>query len=74
MSKFVKTVTNKEVKTVYDGDGPDLSYISVVPKREGRAIDLVIGAMWEDRCASSFNKESLSRLIDILAEIRDAMK
>ena len=71
MSKFVKEVVTRKVVQVIDGCGPDVIYMSVVPN--GSTINLVIGAMWEDACASSLSKVGLGQLIEELKLIHGAM-
>lgn len=71
---FVKTVTTRTILQVIDGDGPDCIYMSVSPLNGNKEIDLVIGAMFKDKCASTLSKDGLHQLIDILTEIHEAMK
>ena len=72
MSKFVETVMKKTLVDVIDGDGPNNTFMSL--KQSGKAINLVIGARYEDRWASWLGKESLQELINVLQEIHDAME
>lgn len=71
MSKFVKEVVTHKVVRVIDGSGPCGVYMSVVPY--GDTLSLVIGAMWEDACASSLSKSGLAELIEELKLIHGAM-
>ena len=71
MDTFVET--KKVIRTVLDGDGPGYSYISVGHIEGEPRLDIVIGAQWHTRSACSFNKASLTQLIEILTEIRDAL-
>lgn len=73
MSKFVKEIVTHKVVRVIDGCGPDVIYMSVVPDTRGDTINLVIGAMWEDACASSLSKGGLGKLIEELKLIHGAM-
>jgi hypothetical protein len=72
MDKFVEhTPTLREV---IDGNGPQCIYMSVKPSDSGEGIDLVIGAQWQNRCASSLSKSGLGQLITTLQDIHQAMK
>lgn len=73
MNSFVKTQTTTTILETRNGVGPDRTYVSIVPSCNNRKIDLVIGAYFSDRVASSFSKESLGELIKILQEVHDAM-
>jgi len=71
-AKFV--VTKKVVNKVIDGNGPQCSCMSVEPSKYGKSISLVIGARYESAVACSFSKEGVKELIDILADIHEAME
>jgi len=71
-TKFV--VTKKAVNKVIDGNGPLCSLMSVEPSKFGKNISLVIGARYESAVACSFSKEGVKELIDILADIHEAME
>lgn len=71
---FVKTVKTSTILEVIDGDGPDCIYMSVSPRNGNKEIYLVIGAMFNDKCAYTLSKDGLRQLIDILTEIHEAMK
>lgn len=61
---------------VIGGNGPGSAYMTVVDD-SGRwpySASIVIGAAPINACASYFNKETLTELIDILMDVRDAMK
>ncbi len=72
---FVKTVTRKEIRWHKDINPNHLGYarISVVPDGDNQ-VDIVIGAAWNTKQSSNFNKESLTNLIAELTAIRDALK
>jgi len=72
---FVKTVTRKEIKWHKDINPNHLGYarISVVPDGDSE-VDIVIGAAWNTKQSSNFDKESLTNLIAELTAIRDALK
>ena len=75
---FVKTITTNTVERTINAKGPDLINMSVVPltlRMDGKvnAIDLVIGAQFGARFASSLSKKGLLKLAAILIEIADAM-
>ena len=72
IAKFV--ITKKAVNKVIDGNGPLSSYMSVEPSKYGKSINLVIGARYESACSCSFSKEGVKELIDILADIHEAME
>lgn len=63
--------TKKTLKPVKNGDGPGYSYVSIVP--DGDEINLVIGALYDDRRACGFSKATLTQLIDLLTEVRNTM-
>lgn len=67
--KFVET--KKIVNSVINGNGPGCAYMSVVPN--GASIDLVIGANYNNKCASAFNRATLGELINTLKEIHEVM-
>lgn len=46
--------------------------VSVVPDPSG-GDSVVVGAYYENRCASYFPKTELTELIKVLTEVRDAM-
>jgi hypothetical protein len=76
-ASFVKTTTT--VERVMNAKGPDLVNMSVVPltdRMDGKvnAIDLVIGAQFGARFASSLSKKGLLQLAAMLIEIADAME
>lgn len=76
-ASFVKTTVT--VERVFNGKGPDLINMSVVPltdRMDGKvtAIDLVIGAPFASRFASSLSKKGLLQLAAMLIEIADAME
>ena len=76
-TSFVKTTTT--VERVVNAKGPDLINMTVVPltdRMDGKvtAIDLVIGAPFHDRFASSLSKKGLLQLASMLIEIADAME
>jgi hypothetical protein len=76
-NSFVKTTTT--VERVVNAKGPDLINMSVVPltdRMDGKvtAIDLVIGAPFAARFASSLSKKGLLKLAAMLIEIADAME
>jgi hypothetical protein len=76
-NSFVKTTTT--VERAVNAKGPDLINMSVVPltdRMDGKvtAIDLVIGAPFSSRFASSLNKKGLLKLAAMLIEIADAME
>ena len=73
MDSFVKTETKTTILETKNGNGPDYTYVSIVPSYNNRKIDLVIGAHFSARCASGFSKESLGELIKILQKVHDAM-
>jgi hypothetical protein len=70
MTQFVET--KKQVRKVINGEGPNDTFMSVVPSGGG-AIGLVFGAVYEDACAHYLCKDGLKELIDILKDIHDAM-
>ena len=76
-TSLVKTTTT--IERVMNAKGPDLVNMSVVPltdRMDGNctAIDLVIGAPFHDRFASSLSKKGLLQLAAMLIEIADAME
>lgn len=78
-TSFVKVKTTTTVEQVFNAKGPDLVTMSVVPftdRISGKvtAIDLVIGAQFNDRFASSLSKKGLLQLAAMLIEIADAME
>ena len=77
MTPFLKTVTTQTVQEAINQHGPMLSLMSVVPqpRLDGKisSIDLVIGANYDHRCASAFNKKGVLELAALLIEIADAM-
>lgn len=74
MTKFVKTetFTTKKVVDAINVDGPGGCYMSF-EEDFGGMYNLVIGARYENRCASLFTKDSIKELIDILQEIHDTL-
>ena len=80
-TSFVKTTVTVErvVNAKGPDQGPDLINISVVPltdRMDGKvtAIDLVVGAQFGARFASSLSKKGLLQLAAMLIEIADAME
>ena len=77
MTPFLKTVTKTTVQEAINQHGPMLSLMSVVPqpRLDGKiaSIELVIGAKFENRCASAFSKKGVLELAALLCEIADAM-
>jgi hypothetical protein len=76
---FVKTITTNTVERTINAKGPDLVNMSVEPIRlrmDGKvnAIDLVIGAPFNARSASSLSKKGVLELASMLIEIADAME
>jgi hypothetical protein len=69
--KFVKSI---ELCEVIDGEGPDYIYMSVSPFADGTRIDLVIGGIYDQKCAASLSKDGLKELINILMDIHAAMR
>jgi hypothetical protein len=65
----------KTVKTAINVSGPCGAYFSIdtYKKENPRSIDLVIGANYQYRAASAFDKDSLKELIDLLVDIHEAM-
>lgn len=70
------TTTKKVINPVMGGSYINSAYISIVPigADPTRNIDIVIGAPWEERCASCFSKESLGKLIADLKEVYGVME
>ena len=73
MDNFVKTETKTTILETKNGNGPNYTYVSIVPSSDNREVDLVIGAHFSACCASRFSKESLGEMIKILQEVQDAM-
>ena len=73
MNNFVKTETKTTILETKNGEGPDYTYVSIVPSYDNSKVALVIGAHFSDRCASSFSKGALGEMIKILQEVHDAM-
>jgi hypothetical protein len=71
-----ETITKKSVQTAINAQGPFCSCFSVDTRGEENPwiVDLVIGADYEYRCVSGFDKDALGRLIDLLVDIKDAMR
>ena len=67
-----KTITKKSIQSFQDQLGPDYALMSFQVKGKNY-FQLVIGAQFENRWASAFTKESLSKLVDQLIELRDAL-
>lgn len=68
--------TKKVVQAATNAFGPMQTYFSIQPWNSAAGtctIDLVIGANFEHRCASAFDKSSLKELIDLLVDIHEAM-
>lgn len=73
VNKFVETQTIKTIKTVIDGTFTNYARISVKP-HNSRSIKLVIGAEFENRIASTFDKKSLLELAKTLTELAEALE
>ncbi|CAB4124803.1 hypothetical protein UFOVP59_49 [uncultured Caudovirales phage] len=76
IDKFVEKVVveTTKIKKVVDGTLENLAFLSVFPKFDEKSIQLVVGAKWENECASNFTKNQLAELIEVLQVIHDAMK
>ena len=72
---FVKAPTKKYLVGGINQSPKELNfaYISVLYHQKGD-LDIVIGAPYSSRCASSFNKVSLAKLIEELQAIHDVME
>ena len=70
-AKFV--VTAPTINTIIDGQGPEGTYMSVVPFCGYKGIELVIGCRYAHVDACSFSKDGLKELIDILTDIHEVM-
>jgi hypothetical protein len=65
-------VTKKRLVEVVDGEGPDSIQMSV--KSDGpNALELVIGANYNDRSSCYISREGLGQLIETLKEIHEVM-
>jgi hypothetical protein len=73
-SKFVEEVRTVNINEVINGSLSNNAYMSVKPWNGGSAIDLVIGAKWENSVACAFSKNHLQELINVLTEIHAVMK
>lgn len=62
------------IQEVLGGNGPCLSFFSLIPYGEGHGVRLIIGAHPADECAAHFDKDSLAGLIKILRKVQKAMK
>lgn len=75
---FVKTIevttTEKEIQTVINGGLFDLgyAYVSVKPD-SGYGVEIVVGALFENRNSAKFNYKTLGKLIDVLTDVREAI-
>ncbi len=72
---FVKTetTTKRVIQEVVNGETIDFALVSVVPNGYLSSVNLVVGAVWEDRSRSQFSKSQLQELINNLQEVHDAM-
>ena len=70
-----ETVVKKTVQTSLNGTGPFCTYLSVNTRgvENPNIVDIVIGASYDHRCASAFDKGSIKGLIDLLVDIHEAM-
>lgn len=73
MRGFVKKETKTTIIKTKNKSGPDGALISIIPYGDNEAINLVIGAKYENASAPAFSKEGLEELILILKEVRDAL-
>jgi hypothetical protein len=65
-------VTKKRLVEVVDGEGPDSIQMSV--KQDGpNALELVIGANYNDRSSFLISRQGLEQLIETLKEIHEVM-
>lgn len=60
------------MQEMIDGQGPNCTHLSVVRAGQG-AVQLVVGARYENNCASYFNKSGLLELIKVLKEVADSL-
>jgi hypothetical protein len=75
MSEWVSTKEVKTINKVVDGTGPQGSYLSITSGncKSYNTVGIVFGAMFEDRSCYELSKSGLTRLIEILTEVKDAM-
>lgn len=73
---FIKTVTTTSLTSAINLTPKVLLWAdtSLSFSSDGKHVNLVIGASFEDRGACSFNKESLANLLKMLQEVHDLMK
>lgn len=72
MQNLYEEVTIKKIASIKDGSTFDSGFISIVPCSGG--IELVIGSLWQSRCASSFSKIGLEKLIEQLQVVHSLMR
>jgi hypothetical protein len=75
--EYLNAVVDGEINEVINGDGPCYSYFSLEPSEFNdkgvKEVRLVIGANFNDNCASHFSKKSLGELIETLKKVQEAM-
>ena len=62
-------VNGSNINIVTNGAGPDNCFMSVLPNADNTAVDIVVGAPWDDRCASAFTKKALVELAAMIMTI-----
>lgn len=70
----LRLVEDNKVKTVINGATRNMAFVHIEPYEDYAGVHLVVGAAWEDRCASAFEKHSLRELIDALEEVYEVLK
>lgn len=70
-----ETIVKKTVQTAINANGPNCTYLTVDARgvKNPNTVDIVIGANFQHRCASAFDKGSIKDLIDLLVDIHEAM-
>ena len=67
-------MSNKTINTIINGEGPNCTYLSVVPYNNNKQVQLVIGANYENACAMWFDKSSILDLAELLLELAKRME
>ena len=73
MSMFVEEVKSLKIKEAINQLTYDGAVISV-SSCSAYQVALVIGALWDDRCACLFSKKGLGKLIEDLQAIHEVME